>query len=223
MANRSHAPAFTLIELLVVIAIIAILAAILFPVFAKAREKARQSSCASNAKQAALATLQYVQDYDERFPEHGPFWSRQLGLGWYVHAYVKNAQVWRCPSDTVNTGAVETATYRNVSYAYNSYKGIVKGDALAAIDAPSGVDLLHGAWGNLNYVFVFDNISAASSVAALIEGSPIVWPAYQPVPGHSAGGNFAYCDGHAKWLPTGVIGNQVASGRAYQNSIFCER
>ena len=58
---------FTLIELLVVIAIIAILAAILFPVFAKAREKARQASCQSNLKQLALACLMYAQDYDEHF------------------------------------------------------------------------------------------------------------------------------------------------------------
>src|SRR6476620_9900153 len=63
-ANRS---AFTLIELLVVIAIIAILAAILFPVFAQAREKARQTSCLSNTKQISLGILMYLQDYDERF------------------------------------------------------------------------------------------------------------------------------------------------------------
>jgi len=64
---------FTLIELLVVIAIIAILAAILFPVFAKAREKARQASCTSNVKQLALGALMYIQDYDEQYP----FWNGQ--------------------------------------------------------------------------------------------------------------------------------------------------
>jgi prepilin-type N-terminal cleavage/methylation domain-containing protein len=65
---RRHTNAFTLIELLVVIAIIAILAAILFPVFAQARGKARQSSCLSNEKQIALSLMQYQQDYDETLP-----------------------------------------------------------------------------------------------------------------------------------------------------------
>ena len=96
---------FTLIELLVVIAIIAILAAILFPVFARARENARRSSCQSNLKQIALGVLQYTQDYDERFPRItsgvtvAPF-------GWAdsIQPYVKSTQILKCPSFTVATG-----------------------------------------------------------------------------------------------------------------------
>jgi prepilin-type N-terminal cleavage/methylation domain-containing protein/prepilin-type processing-associated H-X9-DG protein len=91
---------FTLIELLVVIAIIAILAAILFPVFAQAREKARQASSMSNLKQYALAANMYIQDYDELFP----FSANMNGTCvatyyWAVHPYVKNKQVTQCPSD----------------------------------------------------------------------------------------------------------------------------
>ncbi len=97
---------FTLIELLVVIAIIAILAAILFPVFARAREKARQSSCLSNVKQIMLGTLMYAQDYDETLEPHitfhtdNPFPGGQIYLGWtyMIEPYVKNAQIFICPS-----------------------------------------------------------------------------------------------------------------------------
>src|SRR5437879_5589180 len=79
MVHRNRPMGFTLIELLVVIAIIAILAAILFPVFAQAREKARQSSCISNNKQVALATMMYSQDYDELYP---PAFGYYAGIGW---------------------------------------------------------------------------------------------------------------------------------------------
>ena len=93
---------FTLIELLVVIAIIAILAAILFPVFAQAREKARQTSCLSNIKQVNLATLMYVQDYDETFPFHGLYDFTVGAQGWTrkVEPYMKNLQATWCPSDS---------------------------------------------------------------------------------------------------------------------------
>lgn len=118
---RQRKSAFTLIELLVVIAIIAILAAILFPVFAQAREKAREASCTSNMKQIALALKMYAQDYDERLFSSGvlpaandPVGIQGMrkcdgqnlirmiggGLSWFCQPYVKNQQIFRCPSDT---------------------------------------------------------------------------------------------------------------------------
>ena len=94
---------FTLIELLVVIAIIAILAAILFPVFAKAREKARSASCESNLKQISLAVLMYAQDYDEKFPRDwfvqcvtGPRPERARGPVALVGVAADTGRVGRC-------------------------------------------------------------------------------------------------------------------------------
>jgi prepilin-type N-terminal cleavage/methylation domain-containing protein/prepilin-type processing-associated H-X9-DG protein len=98
---------FTLIELLVVIAIIAILAAILFPVFARAREKARQTSCLSNEKQLALAALMYRTDYDGRI-----FWWYQWSGNnvyfWWemMQPYVKNGQIFFCPSAPTEAGSL---------------------------------------------------------------------------------------------------------------------
>jgi type II secretory pathway pseudopilin PulG len=123
-----------LIELLVVIAIIAILAAILFPVFAKAREKARQSSCLSNTKQIGLAFMQYAQDYDERLP------AMRDGLGgtWvdFVMPYCKNSQVFKCPSHSIAT---------TPAYSYGvSYNNLMtdagtgpSGTSLGTISAPA--------------------------------------------------------------------------------------
>jgi prepilin-type N-terminal cleavage/methylation domain len=98
---RPHS-AFTLIELLVVIAIIAILAAILFPVFAQAREKARQASCLSNQKQIGLAAMQYAQDYDETMPilyyvKNSPSSPHWMDL---LYPYIKSEAIFSCPSRT---------------------------------------------------------------------------------------------------------------------------
>jgi prepilin-type N-terminal cleavage/methylation domain-containing protein/prepilin-type processing-associated H-X9-DG protein len=106
--NRRRSSAFTLIELLVVIAIIAILAAILFPVFAQAREKARQTSCLSNTKQLALAHLMYMQDYDERIASSWCF-GFPGDFSFFVQPYIKNLAILHCPSNSVSLSAIATA------------------------------------------------------------------------------------------------------------------
>src|SRR4051812_17085103 len=100
--SENRRTAFTLIELLVVIAIIAILASILFPVFGRARENARRSSCLSNMKQIGLGMYQYSQDYDEKFMLE---WDGGTDAGWkqIVQPYLKSTQIWACPSNTLNS------------------------------------------------------------------------------------------------------------------------
>ena len=135
-APKTTQNGFTLIELLVVIAIIAILAAILFPVFAKAREKARQASCQSNEKQIGLAILQYVQDNDETFPAGAPGavsnTGIKLGVGWAgeVSPYTKSVQLFKCPDDSTTT----TVKGPPVSYGMNEY---VSSQILAQVAAPA--------------------------------------------------------------------------------------
>jgi prepilin-type N-terminal cleavage/methylation domain-containing protein len=130
---------FTLIELLVVIAIIAILAAILFPVFARARESARRSGCLSNMKQVTTGILMYTQDYDEVLP-----FSQDGDIGNYATSpkavwinatmpYVKNKQVWYCPSAKIHRSAPPKGD-SDSNYYYN---GHASGKALAAVTQPA--------------------------------------------------------------------------------------
>ncbi|RYX83118.1 DUF1559 domain-containing protein [bacterium] len=145
---------FTLIELLVVIAIIAILAAILFPVFARARENARRSSCQSNLKQVGLSFMQYAQDYDEVQPfddlgsVDGVSWS---GIWMYrMQPYIKSYQILRCPSDSNanipaafqgNSSYVINNMYNNMGDgnfgAFSSRVGRIRTVSLASINSPS--------------------------------------------------------------------------------------
>ncbi|MBI5830744.1 MAG: DUF1559 domain-containing protein [Armatimonadetes bacterium] len=134
--NRPTKRAFTLIELLVVIAIIAILAAILFPVFAKAREKARASSCQSNCKQIGLAILQYMQDYDESMVQRNA-----AGGGWqdFISPYIKSVQVFTCPSEPAlrfTPGNAASGSYGVNNCGYTGWGGTV----IAPMDPPrSGI------------------------------------------------------------------------------------
>jgi prepilin-type N-terminal cleavage/methylation domain-containing protein len=142
---------FTLIELLVVIAIIAILAAILFPVFARAREKARQASCQSNEKQIALAVLMYAQDYDEMLI---PQWIPDLSANppyqcWpdVVAPYIKNSQVFLCPSNKDAPGGMHLRTTYGVNDPHIMPEGgqhITR--SLGKINSPASVMLLADSW-----------------------------------------------------------------------------
>jgi prepilin-type N-terminal cleavage/methylation domain-containing protein/prepilin-type processing-associated H-X9-DG protein len=189
MHNTNRKPkGFTLIELLVVIAIIAILAAILFPVFAQAREKARQASCLSNLKQLTLGELMYVQDYDEKFS--GSYQNSPGGRIYYpelIYPYTKNAQINYCPDagdgDHFNDDGSNNCTTNPhtcgqqgsppngfgagpTDYAYNSMNAINVGnqindqasDKLASVDAPATTLLLMDGRGNGGSTYGFINI-----------------------------------------------------------------
>jgi prepilin-type N-terminal cleavage/methylation domain-containing protein/prepilin-type processing-associated H-X9-DG protein len=120
-AGKTAKTGFTLIELLVVIAIIAILAAILFPVFARARENARRSSCQSNLKNVGLGFQQYLQDYDELFPQSSGTWASVS-----LQPYIKSTQIFTCPSDPLGTAAVP------YSFGYNGNMAQANQSSLAA-------------------------------------------------------------------------------------------
>lgn len=190
---------FTLIELLVVIAIIAILAAILFPVFAKAREKARQASCASNVKQITLGLLMYVQDYDERFMN-----VRQGPGGWVqnVQPYVKNWQLFNCPS---------TDAYLRTCGPITSH-----GNAAAPpASNPLGVGVYEGGYMMCGwqiccwpgpkisvftrpaetYLIVEGDCMGAYWGAFVTDGAPWSHHKYR----HNDGLNVGFVDGHVKW------------------------
>jgi prepilin-type N-terminal cleavage/methylation domain-containing protein len=147
---RSKAGGFTLIELLVVIGIIAVLSAILFPVFAKAREKARQITCISNLKQLGLAFMQYVEDNDEKMPA-----SNWYGGGWdcRVFPYVKATGVFQCPDDSTSANgsavpvsyAINTvvAQYGGTTHTDHPYGNYTQGCPLSAFSATASTVLLY--------------------------------------------------------------------------------
>ncbi|MCE5238596.1 DUF1559 domain-containing protein [bacterium] len=184
---------FTLIELLVVIAIIAILAAILFPVFAKAREKARQSSCLSNTKQIGLAVMQYAQDYDEMLPAtyHGTGVADYMSWAMKIAPYCKNNQVFNCPSSTIRWDG--TWMGESISYGYNVFFETAR--SLGTIPSPSET------------VLMGDGINFR-----LVPQPHLVYPNQRQVQyRHNEMANVAFCDGHSKAMGKGALEQRAAS------------
>ncbi len=210
---RTRSKGFTLIELLVVIAIIALLAAILFPVFARARENARKSSCQSNLRQIGLGWLQYTQDYDElSVPIRvGGLGSAQFdSYSTLIQPYVKSTQLFKCPSNTNSNSPVH--------YTYNFQIGVGPSAAsprsLAGIALPSQTPVFADAWANdssaISLFFVTPSLTAGwipmlgrsiytnqigattfneSQTAGLVNAGI-----------HMDGANYVFADGHVKWL-----------------------
>lgn len=184
--------AFTLIELLVVIAIIAILAAILFPVFAQAREKARQASCLSNTRQISMGMMMYVSDNDEQFV------SCTGTYRWYdpMYPYVKNAQVFRCPSMTDRTNP-------NTDYVFSGV--FAHGTALAAFTTPAATIMLSERADGVPYdgYHPWPNIGSQNwdDLAGYYAGDGHNWFVdHIAKTRHTGGSNYGFADGHSRWM-----------------------
>jgi len=197
---------FTLIELLVVIAIIAILAAILFPVFAKAREKARQSSCLSNVKQLAVAFQQYCQDYDEVTPLNMTY-VPIAGARWYysMQPYMKSTQVMICPSDQNEFGYAQGYFWGYdklfTRAATNLWGG---GIPLAAIPYPAETHCFvesHGLYsGGSAPNWTSGGLTLSGHGCCSMYSATNMWGySVMATDRHNGGMNVALCDGHAKW------------------------
>jgi prepilin-type N-terminal cleavage/methylation domain-containing protein/prepilin-type processing-associated H-X9-DG protein len=245
----SRRTGFTLIELLVVIAIIAILAAILFPVFAQAREKARASTCLSNEKQVQLGILQYVQDYDDTFPlsnysPDGVNWtsasvttpssyfghSNQRDTFWSnsTQPYMKNVQIYRCPSaarersDVFGVSLSAAAGYGH-SLTYNGY---LTRWPLAGAYAPASVIMISEGLGKAFMPRYANQFPLAISGSGVWQGQftptgagcTTAWVYGFNVDTtwwvHSEGSNYGYLDGHVKYVRNPSASSPWASSDA---------
>ena len=201
-------PGFTLIELLVVIAIIALLAAILFPVFARARENARKSSCSNNLKQVGLALQQYTQDFDEMVVTNN---GGSPNISWQgrLAAYIKNEQIWLCPS-TTRTDASSYVTYSptqfRCSYALNNfyYNNTTLGQifeqssptSIASIDDVSGMAFATDGWDYTPSIGQFVGFGLSNQFNL---NPPAFWTGQSDLHArHLQSLNVVFMDGHVK-------------------------
>ena len=217
-----------MIELLVVIAIIAILAAILFPAFARARENARRSSCSSNLKQIALGVQQYIQDYDERYPNLQLATAPTPGIGWALatQPYLKSEQIFQCPSDSAATPDAATIDLRSEQPGFSDYYAnynLANNDGSGISQA--ALDYTTNTVANGEDTGATSRASANKPTGGLATGTGTAAAAR-----HLEGSNYAFADGHVKWLrpekvllgnaPT-LCGSGNPSSPDGSNATFC--
>ncbi len=208
---------FTLIELLVVIAIIAILAAILFPVFARAREKARQASCLSNVKQLMLGYAMYQSD-NLNFPTDwvtaagGTAWTNRYTWRAMIYPYVKNLQLYTCPSQAqyVYTGTL-------AGQCLNGEGNIAAGYGDNTMHWDSGVPNPPGTtWAQDSLILAPAELimfGDSTSGGHQISYQPNTLNVHRTDAGsliHNSGANYAFCDGHGKWMTPSSIQDEPA-------------
>jgi prepilin-type N-terminal cleavage/methylation domain-containing protein/prepilin-type processing-associated H-X9-DG protein len=208
-SRRRAIHAFTLIELLVVIAIIAILAAILFPVFAQARESARQSTCLSNMKQVGLGLQMYAQDYDETLPpgndavtSFGDPGVRPNFLGCLI-PYTRNIHIYACPNARVDTSLANPPTATSAgSYMGNA---VVMGRTLAVISTPADIIYCQENFLKRSIAWLRPNLVATNQYTNWWFANPAAphGLAYSSL--HKEGGNLIFADGHAKWRKASAL------------------
>jgi prepilin-type N-terminal cleavage/methylation domain-containing protein/prepilin-type processing-associated H-X9-DG protein len=233
MPTSHRLRAFTLIELLVVIAIIAILASILFPVFGRARENARRSSCQSNLKQVGLGILQYSQDYDERYPMYRVGnWSAGKAYGWAdaIQPYVKSEQLFQCPSDLNPPPTVEYRPRQAgfTDYVYSTCLGSSPqstagnaagaGIGLAMVNSPSTT--MMAIDGKAIHLNTGSNVEGNGSARMATRGSGVVGYAASAnfdTDRHLGGANLLFADGHVKWQK-GQTGKTDAWSTVYSSA-----